>query len=44
MGKKADMEELKNINIADLAKKAKSENIDIVFLLKEHFTVVEVAV
>lgn len=44
MGKKADMEELKNINIADLAKKAKSENMDIVFLLKEHFTVVEVVV
>lgn len=44
MGKKTDMEELKNINIADLVKKAKSENMDIVFLLKEHFTVVEVAI
>ena len=44
MGKKSDMEELENINIVDLAKKAKSENMDIVFLLKEHFTVVEVTV
>lgn len=44
MEQKADMEKLQNVSIAELAKKAKSEDMDIVILLKEYFTVVEVAV